>query len=277
MITPLDDTLECPKTHSSSSRLLPESLSFTQHFPRGQTATDNSHLTTSPNFAHSSLFLARPAPSPWSSGSSSTSWSPLSTPFTQPQPNDAHLSVPHPAKSLIQCDWEKCGKAFRTKTDLKLVEHLCTLPNVSGSIESYHISLFHTNYKSSHHLRYHNKSLQCPYCHLKHATKRLLDRHINERHFSTEKYYCTVTGCSRSMNGGNLGNRGRHFTREDNCKRHMRNIHQLSGTDEGLSGEMCKLGITRSPGGVVSMDESTMLIRRNRKARFVKMERSRAM
>ncbi|KAH6720346.1 hypothetical protein BKA61DRAFT_233413 [Leptodontidium sp. MPI-SDFR-AT-0119] len=247
MITPLDDTLEYPKTQSSSSRLLPESLSFTQHFPRGQTATDNSHLTTSPNFAHSSLFLARPAPSPWSSGSSSTSWSPLSTPFTQPQPNDAHLSVPHPAKSLIQCDWEKCGKAFRTKTDL------------------------------NHHLRYHNKSLQCPYCHLKHATKRLLDRHINERHFSTEKYYYTVTGCSRSMNGGNLGNRGRHFTREDNCKRHMRNIHQLSGTDEGLSGEMCKLGITRSPGGVVSMDESTMLIRRNRKARFVKMERSRAM
>jgi len=57
-----------------------------------------------------------------------------------------------------------------------------------------------------------------------------------------EKYYCVVTGCKRGMDGG------RHFGREDNCRKHVRLVHG-------------KLGA----GVAVGMDEVTRGIRRERR------------
>ncbi|KUJ08207.1 uncharacterized protein LY89DRAFT_691105 [Mollisia scopiformis] len=61
--------------------------------------------------------------------------------------------------SPILCSWEKCGKTFFTNSDL------------------------------NHHLKSHTKPFHCPQCPPQQATKRLLHRHINGRHFNTEKYY----------------------------------------------------------------------------------------
>ncbi|KAH7395841.1 hypothetical protein BKA64DRAFT_754804 [Cadophora sp. MPI-SDFR-AT-0126] len=186
--------------------------------------------------------LETPQSSLWSQDSLSTLGSSLSASPAQ-QPSDS-IATTNGASSVssITCSWQGCDKVFSTKVDL------------------------------NHHLRYHIKRFQCPHCSLKQATKRLLDRHINERHSLTEKYYCSFEGCPRSI-GGASGNGARHFTREDNCKRHMRKIHgQMPGTDGGLVGGTHKMGAVKVTCAVVDMDESTRQIKRNRRTRGAKLE-----
>jgi uncharacterized Zn-finger protein len=54
------------------------------------------------------------------------------------------------------------------------------------------------------------------------GTKTHLDRHINDKHNKTRKFYCTERGCPYSRQGG------KSFPRKDNLRRHMQNKHQLS-------------------------------------------------
>ncbi|KAH7360243.1 hypothetical protein BKA65DRAFT_181116 [Rhexocercosporidium sp. MPI-PUGE-AT-0058] len=252
MIPPLGEIGGYVQTHSSFNGDLTLPLFFTHPLLTGEDSSNKPPSTNSPNSTHSSLFLTPPATSPWSSESFSPCYSSPLTPSIQPSSSEIKLTVASQNKFPVQCHWESCLKVFRTKTDL------------------------------NHHLRYHSKPFQCPHCPLKQATKRHLDRHINERHFSTEKYYCTTIGCSRSINGGagNI-NGGLCFKREDNCRRHMRNVHGVSGTDgvaaESLSGGLCGLGSEVCDRGGVSMDESSRRIRMGRKVGGVKLERMRAM
>ncbi|PVH84754.1 hypothetical protein DL98DRAFT_70112 [Cadophora sp. DSE1049] len=185
--------------------------------------------------------LDTPRSSPWSQDSLSTYRSSLSTPPMRHQTDSIATTVRSSSVSLITCSWQGCDKVFSTKVDL------------------------------NHHLRYHIKLFQCPHCSLKQATKRLLDRHINERHFLTEKYYCSFEGCPRSKEGGS-GNGARYFTREDNCKRHMRQIHgRMSGADEGLLGHTHKVGPVKVACTIVDMDDATRQIRRKRRDRGAKL------
>ena len=64
---------------------------------------------------------------------------------------------------------------------------------------------------------------------------------------------------------GDLGNGGRHFTREDNCRRHLRKIHGMAGMGEELGWEMARQAKDGGQSGVVDMDELTRRIRVERK------------
>jgi hypothetical protein len=114
----------------------------------------------------------------------------------------------------IACTWPSCYKTFVTNSDY------------------------------NHHCRYHNLAFQCPTCPAQHATKRELDRHINSCHTRAEKYYCTISNCKRSILWG-----GAPFSREDNCRRHMKRKHKM--TD--IQVETC------------AMDDETKRIRKQRK------------
>lgn len=69
----------------------------------------------------------------------------------------------------------------------------------------------------------HTKPYQCPFCRARHAIKPHHERHVNERHHITERYYCRVLMCERSLAGG-----GKPFPRMDNCRRHMEHAHKFS-------------------------------------------------
>ena len=65
--------------------------------------------------------------------------------------------------------------------------------------------------------------------------------------------------------GGDLGNGGRHFTREDNCRRHLRKIHGISGMGKEPGVEIDSQAKEGGESEVVDMDELTKRIRRERK------------
>lgn len=119
------------------------------------------------------------------------------------------------AESGIECTWPTCGKTFKSKSDY------------------------------NHHCKSHTRPFKCSTCTARHATKRQLDRHVNERHTQIERYYCTVRSCRRSMIDD-----GKPFPREDNCRKHMRNAHHMS----------------EEQARICEMDEETKRIRRERKA-----------
>jgi len=110
---------------------------------------------------------------------------------------------------LISCTWPDCNKTF-------------------GSTSHY-----------NHHCKNHTRPHPCRECPARLATTRLLGRHVNECHSNSEKYYCVIPTCKQSRVGG------KHFKREDNCKRHMKKIHGLTTRD-------------------CDMDEATREIRRKR-------------
>lgn len=116
----------------------------------------------------------------------------------------------------IQCTWASCNKTFLTRSEY------------------------------NHHSKNHTKPFQCASCSARHATKRQLDRHINEKHKTTEKYFCTVSACKRS-----LARNGKPFPRDDGCRKHMRRVHRM--TEEQV--KEC------------GMDERTRMIRLGRKVR----------
>jgi hypothetical protein len=76
----------------------------------------------------------------------------------------------------------------------------------------------------NHHFKNHSKPFICPHCPARQATKRHLDRHINERHNGDELYFCPVEGCKRARGG-------RGFPRTENCKRHVRKVHKEGGEE----------------------------------------------
>jgi hypothetical protein len=60
------------------------------------------------------------------------------------------------------------------------------------------------------------------------GTKTHLDRHINDKHNKTRKYYCIQPKCPYSRQGG------KSFPRKDNWRRHMQNKHNIHDvTDPG--------------------------------------------
>lgn len=111
---------------------------------------------------------------------------------TATRSSPAHSETTGP--NTIQCTWAACGKSFVTRGEY------------------------------NHHSRNHTRPFQCISCPARHATKRQLDRHINEKHDTTEKYYCTVSTCKRS-----LVRQGKPFRRDDGCRKHMRRVHSMTG------------------------------------------------
>jgi hypothetical protein len=65
--------------------------------------------------------------------------------------------------------------------------------------------------------------------------------------------------------GGDLVNGGRHFTREDNCRRHLRKIHGISGMGEEPGMEIDRQAKEGGESQVVDMVELTKRIRKERK------------
>ncbi|KAK0718817.1 hypothetical protein B0T21DRAFT_351609 [Apiosordaria backusii] len=88
--------------------------------------------------------------------------------------------------------------------------------------------VFDQIHKLNHHKRYHDRPHECPHggCTMRFGTKTHLDRHINDKHFKTRKFYCTVHDCPYSKQGG------KSFPRKDNWRRHMVNKHQLTPTTD---------------------------------------------
>ncbi|KAH8758524.1 hypothetical protein F5882DRAFT_39678 [Hyaloscypha sp. PMI_1271] len=117
-------------------------------------------------------------------------------------------------ESGIICAWPLCKKVFTTMADY------------------------------NHHCKTHTRPFQCSICLSRHATKRQVDRHINDCHDHRERYFCTAPACKRSMAGHE-----KPFTREDNCRKHMKRAHRF--TDD--QARICQ------------MDELTRNIRMERK------------
>lgn len=99
----------------------------------------------------------------------------------------------------IRCAWPSCNKVFSKRITYK------------------------------QHTRSHTKPYQCLFCSDRYAIKPHHDRHVNERHRMTEKYYCRVPTCDRSLAGG-----GKPFPRMDNCRRHMHGAHRFSKDEARL-------------------------------------------
>jgi hypothetical protein len=133
---------------------------------------------------------------------------------TDPATSNSLLSSTSSQPSKIHCAWPSCQKSFESRSDY------------------------------NHHCRYHNLSFQCPSCPARQATKREFDRHVNSVHVHSEKYYCTVSTCNRSLDRS-----GKPFSREDGCRKHMRRKHRMTD-DQVLT---------------CGMDEETKRIRRQRK------------
>ncbi|KAH7371810.1 hypothetical protein BKA64DRAFT_267287 [Cadophora sp. MPI-SDFR-AT-0126] len=116
----------------------------------------------------------------------------------------------------IECTWPSCPRSFVSRTVY------------------------------NHHMKSHSKPFLCSLCTARHATKRHLDRHVNERHQMVEKYYCLVDHCKRSRKSG-----GSAFPRAENCKRHMIKVHKLNGSqieDSDLDEETRRIRSVRKGG-----------------------------
>jgi hypothetical protein len=77
----------------------------------------------------------------------------------------------------------------------------------------------------SHHRRYHDRPWSCTHCDRSFGTVTHLNRHVNDKHKQTRKYYCTQPGCDYSRQGT------KSFPRKDNWKRHMRKKHAVEPKD----------------------------------------------
>ncbi|KAG9249139.1 hypothetical protein BJ878DRAFT_89282 [Calycina marina] len=76
---------------------------------------------------------------------------------------------------------------------------------------------FPTRSALNHHMRYHTKSHQCPFCALSFGTVTHQKRHINDVHQTVQRYHCTIAKC-RYANGSS---HPKFFSRKDNWRRHM--------------------------------------------------------
>ncbi|KAF8855208.1 hypothetical protein BDZ45DRAFT_746719 [Acephala macrosclerotiorum] len=132
-----------------------------------------------------------------------------------PKPPPLVLTASSNAATTIECTWPSCSRSFTSMTDY------------------------------NHHIKNHTKPFICLHCPARHATKRHLDRHVNERHHAAEQYFCPVVGCKRSRIGGHP------FPRPENCKRHLMSVHKLDG----------------NAAGELDMNEETRQARESRKQR----------
>lgn len=84
--------------------------------------------------------------------------------------------------------------------------------------------VFDQIHKLNHHKRYHDRPHECthPGCTMRFGTKTHLDRHINDKHNKTRKFYCTQPDCPYSRQGG------KSFPRKDNWRRHIMNKHRIT-------------------------------------------------
>jgi hypothetical protein len=115
----------------------------------------------------------------------------------------------------ISCTWPSCNKTFPSMHVYKYIVFA-------------HSSIYHTD-KFSHHVKNHAKPFQCALCPARHATKRHRDRHINDRHQNTERYYCSVPSCTHSIASGEKA-----FRRIENCRRHMMRVHKFTADQAKL-------------------------------------------
>jgi hypothetical protein len=91
-----------------------------------------------------------------------------------------------------------------------------------------------TYHELNHHQRYHKKPWPCEYCDLRFGTVTHKNRHVNDKHVKTRKFYCTQAGCDYARGGP------KSFPRKDNWKRHMMKKHSIDPknvTDEDHLGE----------------------------------------
>lgn len=101
---------------------------------------------------------------------------------------------PPSANENFACTFPGCGKQYSLQSELK------------------------------HHVRHHEKPVACQACPRSFPTTKDLRRHINSVHETTRTWYCTVVGCKFSkISTGGVG--GKSFTRKDNWRRHMKDIH----------------------------------------------------
>ncbi|KAJ2892320.1 hypothetical protein MKZ38_010003 [Zalerion maritima] len=114
---------------------------------------------------------------------------------------------------------------------------------------------FEQIHRLNHHKRYHDRKHECtvPGCNKKFGTKTHLDRHINDKHKKTRKFYCTEPTCPYSIQGG------KSFPRKDNWVRHIRKKHRnLSISQADAQGFVIdeETGTTQSVAAPPSQDAS---------------------
>ncbi|KAB5517329.1 hypothetical protein GE09DRAFT_569618 [Coniochaeta sp. 2T2.1] len=129
-----------------------------------------------------------------------------SMPTPSPRSNDGPSDQSDSSPRLYKCD--ECNRVF----------------------DQYH--------KLNHHTRYHDRPHLCehPGCGKRFGTKTHLDRHINDKHTKTKKYFCTQYNCPYSRQGG------KSFPRKDNWRRHMQNKHNIRDAAEPVV-EFCEEAI----------------------------------
>ncbi len=73
-------------------------------------------------------------------------------------------------------------------------------------------------------MMYHERPHECLHngCNMRFGTQTHLARHMNDKHLKTRRYYCPVTVCPYSRQGG------KSFPRKDNWRRHMVNKHNIT-------------------------------------------------
>jgi hypothetical protein len=79
----------------------------------------------------------------------------------------------------------------------------------------------------SRHLKSHTHPQHCPHCARGFETTKDVNRHINDVHKTTKKYFCTFEGCKYAREGG------RGFPRKENWRRHVKGRCGVVGAGGG--------------------------------------------
>ncbi|KAM7222586.1 zinc finger transcription factor ace1 [Rhypophila decipiens] len=136
---------------------------------------------------------------------------PASSDLSATNTPDTRLTEPYTASPSPRSDF-----------DPKNAGQLGTSPRAFACDQCHRV--FDQIHKLNHHKRYHDRPHECPHagCTMKFGTKTHLDRHINDKHNKTRKFYCTQPDCPYSRQGG------KSFPRKDNWRRHIMNKHRIT-------------------------------------------------
>lgn len=207
ILTPTD--LPAPPLSSSTTSVLSDDCFVSQPFPSPSVASPV-------DFFHSSPIHMDVQDRDVDSILGDVALTPTGLPSSPYLPSIESLP-PEPSTDHIQCNFGSCKKICSSKSDF------------------------------NHHYKNHSRPFKCEACSSSWATSGHLNRHMNSCHKRTEKYYCTVSGCSRSNDP--KGEPVLPFWRSDTCSKHMRKVHGL-GKEEA---KHC------------AMDEATAAIRQERR------------
>jgi hypothetical protein len=197
-----DNALDQNQYNNTSKQNLYETINIdtTQFVPETQNIYDNN---LDPNQYENAMDPNQyvsdfSTPPPFSDPSASN------TPDTR---NTAYTASPSPRSDII---------------DPRVGGHLGSSPRVFPCDQCHRE--FDQIHKLNHHKRYHDRPHECPHagCVMRFGTKTHLDRHINDKHNKTRKFYCTQHECPYSKQGG------KSFPRKDNWRRHMLNKHRIT-------------------------------------------------